>query len=245
MVTMKDLRQFSHRQLVLLLLSAPLLLGAKGDQWRRVAESEVRFAIGLAELHVRFGPTFAKLISESTDGCGPVDYKLAGLDDNEQKQVRLYSDYFCAPWAEEWGKIIRTCDQEPGPKWCEGDEEGEKHLQFHNYFDVMQEALRTTSDRVGRFNIMAGVGVRLSDKVFRDFTEAMVDKWVIPTATEFMKSAPPDDVMVVAKVLDASVYGYSKGIAAAFASFAEKSADFSVEQREELKKMAIHADVSR
>ena len=141
--------------------------------------------------------------------------------------------------------MFRTCDRDPGPKWCEGDEEGEKHLQFHNYFDVMHGALKTTSDKLARFNIMVVVAARLNDKVFRDFTETMVDKWVISTSTEFMKSAPPDDIMVIAKALDASVYGYSKGIAATFATYAEQSADFTVEQREALKKMAMYANVSR
>ena len=229
----------------LILCLMPGLLGASGDQWRRVAEKETKCALGLAELKVRFGPEFGKLVADSVQGCDPIPYKMAGLDDAQRQQVTLFAELLCAPWSDEWTKVFRACDRGNGPKWCQGDEEGEKHLQLHKYFDVMTEAMRTTSDQLARFNFMAIIALRLKDKVFRDFRESMVDEWVIPATSEFMKGATPDEVMVIAKTLGASGYGNSKGIASAFVAYATANPSFTDEQRETLNKWLARANVLR
>ena len=221
--------------LMVFLVVATMLLASPADKWRQVADEHISFAQGLAGEHARFGPDFYDaLIKGNIAGCKPIEHRLAALDAAQAREVVLYCDHFCRPWADTWAEAVWPCEKKHPPAWCDDSNLAAAHFKLEPFFSALAAAVRNTHDPLVRYNIMAVIAVRLSAKVIDDHPHDLIDKWVSVVASEYLREAAAEDAIAIGRMLEGSTIGLTPRTASEFASYVKRTDALTEEQRRAL-----------
>ena len=235
----KTYMNLTWRGMVGIGLTAFVAVGASGDKWRGVAKSHADFAAALAADDVRFDAAFRTWAATIVDfDCQPRADKVRGLAAAEVRRVTLFAEYLCRLWLKTWDKAIGPCDRDHTPKWCLDENALAARIDLEPYFSTLTDALRNATDKKVRLNTMFLIANSATPHVITEYPRNLVDRWLATAASEFLKSADPDDAIEVVRSIRDTWIGVGPGVSREFLAYADRPDGPTEDQRRQLVEIA-------